>query len=292
MLLFSGCRRCKHTEREQKSVIVNSSKGIGQNNDATVIGKPKKSNDKTKTNNSRKIQVEADMAVSAAHQLLLTTCEQDLPEQIILRKAYITSYNKQTRCPNWVGWHLTREHADGPVDRFNAFHEDESVPFPKAFSSDYKGSGWTRGHMCPAGDNKWDHDAMYNTFSYINICPQNANLNNGLWNSIEMDCRKWAKKYGEIFIVCGPLFLNREHETIGDNKVFVPEAFFKVMLIMNPKPQAFGFIARNTDGGRKRDLYYNSIDEVERITHYDFFSALPDSIENIVESEKANPEEW
>jgi endonuclease G len=68
-----------------------------------------------------------------------------------------------------------------------------------------------------------------------NICPQDRGLNSGLWNVIERDCRKWAKKYGDLYIVCGPVFLNREHEVIGKNKVVVPEAFFKVILCLNPK---------------------------------------------------------
>lgn len=212
-------------------------------------------------------------------------------EQIIQKTSYIVSYNEDTKIPNWVAWHLTAEHTDGPYGRLGNFHEDEDVPEPRATLQDYRGSGWSRGHMCPAGDNKWAADAMYDTFSLINVCPQNASLNSGLWNSIEMDCRKWARKFGDIYIVCGPLFLNKDHETIGENQVYVPEAFFKVVLCLNGKPKAFGFIVRNTDGNKKRDLYYNSVDQVERITGMDFFPALPDDIEDEVEA-KANINDW
>ena len=125
---------------------------------------------------------------------------------------------------------------------------------------------------------------MYESFSLINVCPQNANLNSGLWNRIEIDCRKWANRFGDVYIVCGPVLLNREHETIGLNKVVVPEAFFKVILCLQGKPKAIGFIVRNNDGQKKRDQYINTVDEVERITGYDFFSTLPDSIEDQVEA--------
>jgi len=267
LILFAGCRcRTKDINTQENSV--------------TVIGTPKTKQQATTSSST------------AIHPFLITKCEQQIPEQIISRKAYIISYNKDTRCPNWVGWMLTSDHAYGDLRRRNDFHEDEDVPKPRATSADYKGSGWSRGHMCPAGDNKWDAQAMFETFSYANICPQNTNLNNGLWNSIENDCRKWAKRYGEVFIVCGPLYLNQEHQLIGENKITVPEAFFKAILRLNPEPQAFGFIVRNTDGIKKRDLYYNSIDELERITHYDFFSALHDSLENTVESSSPNPDEW
>jgi endonuclease G len=145
--------------------------------------------------------------------------------------------------------------------------------------------------MCPAGDNKWDREAMFDSFSLVNVCPQHSKLNSGLWNSIEMDCRKWARKYGEVYIVCGPVWMRGEHETIGENAVAVPEAFFKVVLCLTGKPKAFGFIVRNTEGNKKKDLYYNSVDQVERITGIDFFPALPDDIENQVEAE-ANIKDW
>ena len=214
-----------------------------------------------------------------------------ISEQIIRKISYIVSYNKDTKIPNWVAWHLTAEHTDGPYKRMNNFYEEESVGIPRATIDDYRGSGWSRGHMCPAGDNKWNETAMYDSFSLVNVCPQNANLNSGLWNSLEIDCRRWAKQYGGIYIVCGPVLLNKEHETIGRNKVVVPEAFYKVILRLNPEPSAIGFIVRNNEGMKKKDQFINTVDDVERITGIDFFPTLPDDIENQVES-YSNIENW
>ena len=208
----------------------------------------------------------------------------DIQEQILLRKAYTVSYNKDTKCPNWVAWELTSSHADGDCPRYSKYDEDMEVPAPRATNEDYRGSGWTRGHMCPAGDNKWDAEAMRESNLLSNMCPQHASLNSGLWNVIERDCRKWAVKYGDVYIVCGPVFLNKEHETIGMNKVVVPEAFFKVILRLTPEPAAIGFVVRNNEGKKKKDQFVNTVDDVERITGMDFFPALPDSIENSVEA--------
>lgn len=120
------------------------------------------------------------------------------PHQLLIRKNYVVSYNSHTKCPNWVLWQLTREHADGNVKRPDyAFHEDMEVPAPRAELADYKHSGYDRGHMCPAGDNKWDADAMYESFLITNMCPQNQNLNSGLWNQIEMQCRLLGKEIRE-----------------------------------------------------------------------------------------------
>jgi len=212
-------------------------------------------------------------------------------EIILQRKGYVVSYNTELKIPNWVAWHLTADHADGDVKRFSSYLEDEDVPCPRATPEDYRGSGWSHGHMCPAGDNKWDKKAMQETFLLTNMCPQDRSLNSGLWNRIEMDCRKWAKKYGDVYIVCGPVLLNREHETIGRNNVVVPEAFFKVILCLQGKSKAIGFVVRNNEGKKKRDQFINTIDEVERITGYDFFPSLPDSIEEKVEA-YSNINDW
>lgn len=214
-----------------------------------------------------------------------------IPSLLLERFGYTVSYNTLTLIPNWVAWHLTADHTDGDVPRDNEFYEDFEVPSPRATNEDYRRSGWSRGHMCPAGDNKWDEKAMQESNLLTNICPQNSELNSGVWNVIERNCRKWAKKYGDIYIVCGPVLLNREHETIGTNMIVVPEAFFKVVLRMNPEPAAIGFVIRNNEGKKKRDQFINTVDDVERITGYDFFSSLPDDIEDVVEA-KASINDW
>ncbi len=214
------------------------------------------------------------------------------PEQILTRKGYTVSYNKENKIPNWVAWHLTKEHATGPYRRpGSAWHEDTQVPTPRTTLADFKDTDWTRGHMCPAGDNKWDADAMYDTFLFTNCCPQHANLNSGVWNQIEMSCRRWAEKYGDIYIVCGPILFRKEHETIGPNKVVVPEAFFKVVLCLNGTPKGIGFICRNTDGSKAKYFYVNSISQVERITGMTFFPNLPKNIADTVKA-KSDLSEW
>lgn len=212
-------------------------------------------------------------------------------EIILKRKAYTISYNNENKIPNWVAWHLIAEHADGEYKRTGGYQEDTEVPKPRATKEDYDSTKWSHGHMCPAADNKWDKKAMKESNLLTNICPQDRSLNSGLWNAIERNCRKWAIEYGDLFIVCGPVLLNREHETIGVNKIVVPEAFFKVILCLNPVPKAIGYIVRNNEGTKKRDQYVNTVDEVERITGIDFFPALPDEMENVVEAH-ADLNDW
>lgn len=225
-------------------------------------------------------------AAEADDKLVMQTSPKGTSEQILKRTGYVASYNKATLLPNWVAWHLTAERTEGSAKRSGVdFAEDTEVPEPRATDWDYYNSGYDRGHMCPAADNKWSKKAMEESFLFTNMCPQNGNLNRGDWNEMEMACRKWAKKYGDLYIVCGPILYKGKHKTIGKNKVVVPEAFFKVVLRTGDDPQAIGFIYKNTSGNRPKDSYVNTVDEVERITGIDFFPSLPDDVEKKVEAE-------
>jgi len=216
----------------------------------------------------------------------------DRPEQILKRVAYTASYNSDLRIPNWVAWQLTGVHTEGKNKRAGVkFHEDTDVPMPRAVDFDYVRSGYDRGHLCPSADNRWDAIAQEQSFLLTNVCPQDHNLNVGDWHELENLCRKWAKTYGSIYVVAGPVLFKGKHKTIGKNKVTVPEAFFKVVLCMEGKPKAIGFVYRNESGNRPKSYYVNTIDDVERITGIDFFPALPDNVENEVEA-TSSLEDW
>ena len=219
---------------------------------------------------------------------LLPATKKGVPEQLLRRKAYVCSFNTTTLMPNWVAWKLTAAHTDGEVQRKSVkFHPDEDIPAAyRVTTYDYMQSGYDRGHMCPAADNRWDRQAMDECFLMTNMCPQDHGLNAGDWNEMEMQCRRWAKEYGEVYIVSGPILYRGKHATIGkEHRVTVPEAFFKVVLCLKGTPKAIGFIYRNTDGNRPKGDYVNSIDQVERITGFDFFHGLNKSVQDKVEKE-------
>ena len=155
-----------------------------------------------------------------------------MSETILKRKGYTVSYNSRLNVPNWVAWELNRDKLVERESRSDKFLPDPDLPAGKAVTTDdYKHSGWDRGHMCPAGDNRWHWRAMQESFYMTNICPQNHNLNRGDWKELEEACRRWAEQEGPIYIACGPIFYNRQPRTIGSkHKIAVPDAFFKVIL--------------------------------------------------------------
>lgn len=210
----------------------------------------------------------------------------DRPEQILRRMGYTTSYNKETRNPNWVAWHLTKAHTYGKNKRSEEVFTEDTDVTQRATDADYYNSRYDRGHMCPAGDNKWDATAMSQSFLFTNICPQNHNLNKYEWNSLEILCRDWARKYGAIDIVCGPVYdHSTPTRTIGRGRVWVPDAFFKVVLCRVDRPKAIGFLFRNN--GKKVTLSSAvcTVDDIERITGIDFYPALDDNVENRIEAD-------
>ena len=216
-------------------------------------------------------------------------------EILLEQYSYTVSYNPDLCIPNWVAWELNAEKLVERESRNSKF-----VPNPKlsedmaVTTKEYTGSGWDRGHMCPAGDNKYHWRAMNESFYMTNICPQNHNLNRGDWKELEEACRRWAE-VEPVYIVCGPInYRTPKYGYIGKAfKIRIPDAFFKVVLtgMQSGKPRAIGFIYKNEAGNSKRDKYVNSVDEVERIASMDFFSALPDDVERYVESEY-NLSDW
>lgn len=206
--------------------------------------------------------------------------------QILRRKGYTLSYNADYKTPQWVAWELTKKETKGKEGRTDKFLPDPNVLGAKAYTSDYTKSGYDRGHMAPAADMKWSRQAMEESFYLSNICPQNPNLNRGDWNDLEEKSRQWAKKHGAIYIACGPIYDTKRPKRIGNNKVAVPDAFYKVVLINGKKnPQAIGFIFPNKAGHKALKKYIVSVDSVEKRTNIDFFPALPDEIENRIEAQ-------
>lgn len=206
--------------------------------------------------------------------------------QVIHRTGYTLAYDAKTRTPQWVAWELTKMETQGTVERSNDFQPDPDVKGAKVVTKDYSHSGYDRGHMAPAADMKWSKKAMMESFYMSNICPQDHNLNTSDWSELENKSRQWARRYGKVYIVCGPIYNGKRNEYIGDHRVKVPDAFFKVVLINEKKKQcAMGFYFENEAGERKLQEYLVPVDRLEQLTGMDFFSALPDNLEDRLEAE-------
>lgn len=209
----------------------------------------------------------------------------DMDEQLVHYTGMTVSFNPTMHVPNWVAYELTANETYGDEPRYNNFAADNGVkgcPTP----DDYRNTGFDRGHMAPAADMKWSPTAMKESFYMTNIAPQANALNRGAWSKLEDKCRQRARRDSAIIIVSGPILTDPVEMHIGATGVAVPQRFFKVILSLNAEhPQAIGFIMPNgyVTGGMQACAV--SVDSVETVTGHDFFSALPDEIENKIESQ-------
>ncbi|XP_056155300.1 nuclease EXOG, mitochondrial-like [Lampris incognitus] len=209
------------------------------------------------------------------------------------------SYDQSKRTPRWVAEHLTNHKLQGNTERKHCrFRPDPAIPACfSATNGDYFRSGWSRGHMAPAGDNKQSERFMADTFLLSNIVPQNYENNAGFWNRLEMYCRDLTKRFQDVWVVSGPLVLPQEvdgkrkvsYQVIGNDGVAVPTHLFKVILVQNNNvsdkaeqsqspPLALGaFIIPNQPISFERSLtdFQVSLLELEKAAGLTFYPRLP-----------------
>lgn len=203
-------------------------------------------------------------------------------KDLIRYEGYTVSFNEKYLIPNWVSYELTSTETNGPYSRKGLnFSQDPSAKVKQAENDDYRNSGWSRGHMAPAGDFKWSSRAMVETFYFTNCCPQNQSLNAGQWNTLEQKVRDWARRYGSLTVYTGPIVLDNAYGTIGYNKVVVPDAFFKAILAGE---QSIAFVMYNHNNNENMQKCAMSVDDLEALTGIDFFAEQVDDFEKQVEA--------
>jgi endonuclease G len=207
-------------------------------------------------------------------------------EEIICHTGYCLSYDYSFKLAKWIAYELTIEETQGTQSRKDNFKPDPSITNGSAALSDYKKSGYDRGHLAPAADMKWSAQAMSESFYLSNMCPQDKSFNRGIWKKLEEQVREWAIQNKSIYIVTGPV-LEKGLPTIGINHIPIPKYCYKVLLdYTQPNIKAIGFIVPNQGSQLPLSEFACSIDKIEEITHIDFFPKLPDSIEQKLEQEQ------
>ena len=145
--------------------------------------------------------------------------------------AFAVLHQGDTRTPLFVAERINRQSIEAAKgeQRTNRFFADARLPrSERAELSDYKGSGYARGHMAPAG-NMPNATAMAQSFSLANMVPQDQRQNSGPWSKIEQDTRRYAERaQGDVFVITGPVF-GPDSTTVGANQVRVPTHLFKLV---------------------------------------------------------------
>lgn len=229
---------------------------------------------------------------------------------------FIIEWDCVTKAQRWTAIHWTKDNTYKNWDRNNwksgaqfngyggngdPFQPDTEIKQEfRTELSDYRSSGYDRGHMCASEDRICSQNVNGQTFYLSNMHPQVNSFNAGVWSNMESRVRSWrdavVRNGGELFVCKGGTIydnLTLDGKTnqpgvagkIGDG-VPVPKYFFMAVLKKTSAGtySAMAFWAEHK-GDKSTDLtkYMITVDELEKRTGYDFFCNLPDKIENSVE---------
>lgn len=195
---------------------------------------------------------------------------------------YSLAYDEFHEQAKWVYYEITSSSISGNVSRTDDFRADPKVSTKSAELVDYRGSGYDRGHLAPAGSMTQNRVSMSESFYMSNMSPQHPSFNRGIWQQVESTVRSWVKYKGKLYIVTGPVFHNYI-EKIGLNEVTVPAYYYKI--VYSPSDhQMIAFLLENEKGDRPIENYIVTVDYIQEITGIDFFSQLEDEYERRLES--------
>ena len=230
------------------------------------------------------------------------------PANYLLDKPqFCASYNRDKGIANWVAWQLNSTWCNGSAVRKDNFIPDPALPsaWYHVTTTDYTGSGFSRGHMCPSGDRlntQANNDAL---FVMTNMIPQNQNNNGGIWEQLETYERTLANAGNVLYIYSGGYGsggtgLNGYATTIAGGKVTVPAKIWKVILVLpagtndvsrvTSTTRTIAVIMDNADpvSGDTWGTHRVSVDAVESLTGFDFFSNVSPSIQSVIEAKVDN----
>ncbi len=216
----------------------------------------------------------------STNALLSVGIPKGVSNQLLNYQAIRVNFNPSLRIPNCVAYELTAtmvSMADAPdhESRKNYNYAKDSSVKSCPENWEYRGSGYSRGHMAPAMDMRWDKTAMKECFYMTNMCPQDTKLNNDHWRVLEEKVHRWAKSDKRLMVFTGPI-MGKNPKMIGKDKqnIAVPDAFFKVVYAPE-QGRAIAFIYENKPCPGNFSKYAVTVAEVERRTGLTFSTAIP-----------------
>ncbi len=206
-----------------------------------------------------------------------TSLEDDV-EQVIHHEGFSLLYSEQHEQARWIAYTLSSDEVYGSVARKDKYRSDPEVISGSAELSDYKYSGYDRGHLKPAADSKISDKEMLDCSFLTNISPQMHSFNAGIWVKLEKKMREWAVAHDSIHIVTGPV-LNAPLGVIGDNEVSIPEAFYKAIMSADSS-RSIAFLLPHADSDDDLSTFVITVDSLETVTDLNFFIGANESIES------------
>jgi endonuclease G len=198
---------------------------------------------------------------------------------------YNLSYSSTHRQAEYSYYYLSPESIRGGQARTDDFRIDPKVKSNPVKSTDYQGSGYDRGHLCPAADMALNLTAMSETFYMSNMSPMAPSFNRGIWSRLEDWVREQALGNDGMYVVTGPILSS------SCGSITVPCAYYKIVFTGGSNPKMLGFVLSNAGASGSLQAFAVSVDEIEKRTGLDFFPQLENTLEQSLES-KVNLSGW
>ncbi len=195
---------------------------------------------------------------------------------------YTLSYSSTHRQAEFSYYYLSPASIQGGQERTDDFRIDPKVKSNPVKSTDYQGSGYDRGHLCPAADMALNLTAMSETFYMSNMSPMAPSFNRGIWSKLEDWVRDAALQEGGLFVVTGPV-LSKSCGYINSS-ITIPCSYYKIVFKGGSNPKILGFLLSNAGASGSVQQFVITIDALEQQTGIDFFPQLEDALEQRLES--------
>ncbi len=244
-------------------------------------------------------------AVGYLHELLVARpamAWMGLPQAVQVQPAYWTrvlrnegfmvGYSELRGNPLWVTYHMGRVAKAGQRYKRPARFESDWRSLSRIGHNDYSNSGYSRGHLAPSHTIAltYGRTAQLATFLMTNITPQRAELNSGVWQRLErLELEEFSPRYGSVWVVTGPLFDTSVERLSSAMRVEIPDAFYKILAVpgeaTNGAPLLRAYVVPQQAPAKARlDEFVTTVDRVEELSGFDFFTELPDELEQRLES--------
>ena len=198
------------------------------------------------------------------------------PREILVQHtAFSMSYNTSYVLPSWVAYKLTKDMMVPGKEAKAKYIPDPDISDRKADKKDYKGSSYIMSQLVPVEDMLFSEKAQEETYYMSNIIPQKMAFYKYIWSELTKLTHRWVSETSALYIVTGPVLKDAPFGTIGEDKVSVPERYYKVILDKDNN-RAIGFVFNNNMSSRTIERFAMSVDKVEEITGIDFFPGLED----------------
>lgn len=181
---------------------------------------------------------------------------------------YSIDFNCEHKQSNWVYYSLTSNEVNMELDRTDDYREDTSIDCNSSLLEDFVNSGFDRGHLSPAADNRLSLEVMSESFLLTNISPQEPGFNRGIWLRLENQVRQWALIYDSLIVITGPV-LTDSLEKLG-NSVSIPKYFYKIVYAPSQN-KMIAFDMANESNQNDISNFCVSVDSIEKKTGLDFF---------------------